>query len=162
MLELVINSIEGLGPLGPAAFVVLVALMECIPLFPTQASPPSAHDHSWVVVIACNRACPSCFLFLPLLQPFSLASGLLFGTQKGALCMLSGTTLAALLAYSIARGIGRPLAERIISAEMSEGEGGGRVQRRLAEVQAKVEQGSFLQQAAAVLLLRLTPIVPFS
>ncbi len=38
MLEFVINSIEALGPWGPAAFVLTVAVAECIPLFPTQAS----------------------------------------------------------------------------------------------------------------------------
>ncbi|EFN58700.1 hypothetical protein CHLNCDRAFT_56835 [Chlorella variabilis] len=143
LLEFVINSIEALGPWGPAAFVALVALAESIPLLPTQ--------------------------------PFSLASGLLFGAQKGALCMLSGTTLAALLAFSIARGIGRPLAERIISHELSgselsgaESDGGEAgppltpVQRKLAEVQAVIERGSFWQQAGAVLLLRMTPVVPFS
>ncbi len=102
-------------------------------------------------------------------QPLSLASGLLFGAQKGALCMLSGTVLASLLAYQIARGVGRPLAERIISHELSGGstDGGdeapaGPVQRKLAEVTEAIERGSFWQQAGAVLLLRLTPVVPFS
>ncbi|KAL4458083.1 hypothetical protein ABPG75_012948 [Micractinium tetrahymenae] len=137
LLEFIITFIEGLGPWGPAAFVATVALAECIPLFPTQ--------------------------------PLSLASGLLFGTQKGALCMLSGTVLASLLAYKIARGVGRPLAERIISHELSGGstDGGddaaaGPVQRKLAEVIEAIERGSFWQQAGAVLLLRLTPVVPFS
>lgn len=37
-LEFIISFIEGLGPWGPAAFVATVALAECIPLFPTQAS----------------------------------------------------------------------------------------------------------------------------
>lgn len=139
-LEFVITFIEGLGPWGPAAFVATVAIAESIPLFPTQ--------------------------------PLSLASGLLFGAQKGALCMLTGTVLASLLAFSIARGIGRPLAERIISHEMGANggsEGGSAsgqepsaVQRKLAEVTAVIESGSFWQQAGAVLLLRMTPVVPFS
>lgn len=99
------------------------------------------------------------------MQPLSLASGLLFGAQKGSLCMLSGATLAALLAFSIARGIGRPLAERIISHEIgggSSGSEGGLVQRKLHEVQEGIERGSFWQQAGAVLLLRMTPLVPYS
>jgi uncharacterized membrane protein YdjX (TVP38/TMEM64 family) len=101
------------------------------------------------------------------MQPLSIASGLLFGAQKGTLCFMSGTTLAALLAFQVARGVGRPLAERIIRHELpgpgEEGSvGGSPVQRKLAEVTAVIERGSFWQQAAAVLLLRLTPVVPFS
>lgn len=46
-------------------------------------------------------------------QPLSLASGLLFGTGKGALLMLTGVTLAALNAFLLARGVGRPLAQRV-------------------------------------------------
>ncbi|KAI3435539.1 hypothetical protein D9Q98_001604 [Chlorella vulgaris] len=139
-LDFTISFIDALGPWGPAAFVATVAIAESIPLFPTQ--------------------------------PLSLASGLLFGAQKGSLCMLTGTTLAALLAFQIARGIGRPLAERILNHEMSEGseseeEAGAAaptslVQQKLAEVQAVIEQGSFWQQAGAVLLLRMTPVLPFS
>lgn len=100
-------------------------------------------------------------------QPLSLASGLLFGAQKGALCIMSGGTLAALLAFSIARGIGRPLAERIIKHELEGGQeggagAGGPVQRKLSEMTAVIERGSFWQQAGSVLLLRMTPIIPFS
>jgi len=133
-LELVIHTVEALGPLGPAAFIAAVAMFECVPLFPTQ--------------------------------PLSLASGLLFGTQKGALYMLVGTTLAATLAFTIARGIGRPLAERIIKAEMAEegeeGAGPGPVQAKLQEVLLAIERGTFWQQAGAIFALRMTPIVPFS
>lgn len=136
--ELILHTVESLGPLGPAAFILAVSVCECIPLFPTQ--------------------------------PLSLASGLLFGAQKGALCMLTGTTLAAFLAFVIARGIGRPLAERIIRHEMAEGgdgaakdgSRGGLVQAKLREVQTVIEQGAFWQQAGAVFVLRMTPIVPFS
>jgi uncharacterized membrane protein YdjX (TVP38/TMEM64 family) len=98
----------------------------------------------------------------PALQPLSLASGLLFGAQKGSLCILSGSTLAALLAFILARGVGRPLAERIISHELAGGGEGGQVQQKLSEVQSVIERGSFWQQAGAVMLLRMTPLVPFS
>lgn len=137
--ELILHTVESLGPLGPAAFILAVASLECVPLLPTQ--------------------------------PLSLASGLLFGAQKGALCMLTGTTLAALLAFALARGVGRPLAEKIIRHEMSEsgghgGNGGGSsrstVQSKLQEGVAAIENGTFWQQAGAVFVLRMTPFVPFS
>lgn len=101
----------------------------------------------------------------PALQPLSLASGLLFGAQKGSLCMLSGTVLASLLAFSIARGVGRPLAERIIKHEVGSSDGAAPaspLQQKLAEMMEVIERGSFWQQAGAVLLLRMTPVVPFS
>jgi uncharacterized membrane protein YdjX (TVP38/TMEM64 family) len=141
--ETVLRIVESLGPFGPAAFALAVATCECIPLFPTQ--------------------------------PLSLASGLLFGAGKGAVAMLAGTTLAAMIAFTVARGVGRPLAERIIRAEMVQegasdssdsdkfaGEPVGPVQAKLLEVQEAIERGSFMQQASAILVLRLTPIVPFS
>lgn len=129
-LDLLIKTIDALGPWGPAAFIATVAVAECIPLFPTQ--------------------------------PLSLASGLLFGAQTGSLCILTGSTLASVIAFALARGVGRPLAERIISHELAGGGEGGQVQQKLAEVQAVIESGSFWQQAGAVLLLRMTPLVPFS
>ena len=56
MLEFVINWIEALGPWGPAAFVFTVAVAECIPLFPTQAS----HAASWAAALgACSAAAAS-------------------------------------------------------------------------------------------------------
>lgn len=137
-LDNLFRAVDQLGPLGPLAFTLVVTLCECIPLFPTQ--------------------------------PLSLASGLLFGTSRGAICMLGGTTLAALIAFVISRGVGRPLAERIIRREMSESSPStsdassnvGPVQSKFIEVQEAIERGSFMQQASAILVLRLTPIVPFS
>lgn len=78
--------------------------------------------------------------------------------------MLVGTTLAALVAFTIARGAGRKLAEKVISMEMDEGKGGGPspVQQKFAEVQQAIEKGSFWEQYTAITLLRLTPIIPFS
>lgn len=131
--DMILRTTEALGPLGPAFFIGAVIFCECIPLFPTT--------------------------------PLSLASGILFGAQKGAICILGGTTIASILAFSIARGIGRPLAEKIINAEMSGDEDDHEqtvVQKKLEEVQHAIERGTFLQQAGAVLALRLTPIVPFS
>lgn len=83
--------------------------------------------------------------------------------------------LASLLAFQVARGVGRPWAEKMIRHELSGsdsgdrsdggGEGGkpdGLVQRKLSEVLGIIERGSFWQQALAVLLLRMTPVVPYS
>ncbi|GLC45262.1 hypothetical protein PLESTB_000719100 [Pleodorina starrii] len=102
-------------------------------------------------------------------QPLSLASGLLFGGKQGAVLMLLGVTLAAVNAFIISRGVGRPLAEKVISMEMSEASDDSpsaashnAVARKLAEVQRVIETGSFWQQLIAVALLRLTPVVPFS
>jgi uncharacterized membrane protein YdjX (TVP38/TMEM64 family) len=131
-LELILNTVESLGPSGPIVFVLIVALFESIPLFPTQ--------------------------------PLSLASGLLFGTQKGALCVLLGTIAAALISFTLARGVGRPLAERLIAYELEGGEEGGSagvVQAKIKAVEEVIANGSSMQQAVAVLALRLTPIVPF-
>lgn len=92
-------------------------------------------------------------------QPLSIASGLLFGPVQGALCMLLGVTLAAVNAFTISRGVGKKLAERVISAEMGENNA---VQQKIAEVTEVIEEGGFWQQLTAIALLRLTPIVPFS
>lgn len=109
-----------------------------------------------------------CAEMVPLLptQPLSIASGLLFGPLQGSICMLLGVTLAAFNAYSISRGVGRTLAQRVISEEMGDKEeDGGKpnaVQQKILAVQQVIESGGFWQQLTAVALLRLTPIVPFS
>ncbi len=97
--------------------------------------------------------------------PLSLASGILFGPQKGALLILGGTTIASVIAFSISRGFGRPIAERIISAEMAshdEEDGPSVIQQKLQEIEGVIERGSFWQQAGSVLAMRLTPVIPFS
>jgi uncharacterized membrane protein YdjX (TVP38/TMEM64 family) len=73
-----------------------------------------------------------------------------------------GATLAAFNAYQISKGVGRPLAERIIKAEMGDGEATSGVGKQLAAVQETIQNGSFWKQLTAILLLRLTPVVPFS
>ena len=125
----------------------------------------------------------SIFECIPLFptQPLSLASGLLFGTQTGAGCMLIGTSMAAFIAFQIARGVGRPLAERIIRHEMAAGDDdadgsssssstsssssnskSSAVQMKLKEVEAVIEAGTVWQQGFAIFLLRMTPFIPFS
>ena len=77
--------------------------------------------------------------------------------------MLLGVTLAGLGAFTIARGVGRPLAERIIKAEMGHegGGGGGGMGSTWASVEKAIESGGFFKQLTAVTLLRLTPVVPY-
>mmetsp|Transcript_18871 Transcript_18871/g.32260 ORF Transcript_18871/g.32260 Transcript_18871/m.32260 type:complete len:382 (+) Transcript_18871:79-1224(+) len=133
MFAAFLEYVEGLGPAGAVVFVLVVTLFEMVPLFPTQ--------------------------------PLSLASGLLFGPQKGAMLMLLAVTLAAVNAFLIARGVGRPLAQKIIDAEMGHSEKGGQasgVAKAMANIQATIESGGLWKQMAAVVVLRLTPVVPFS
>ena len=76
--------------------------------------------------------------------------------------MLIGVSLAAFNAFSVARGVGRQLAEKVIKSEMqSESEAAGPVTQQLAKVTAAIESGGFLRQASAVMLLRMTPVVPY-
>ncbi|KAF6261198.1 snare associated Golgi protein-domain-containing protein [Scenedesmus sp. NREL 46B-D3] len=127
------DQIAALGPWGAALFVVTVMTAEMVPLFPTQ--------------------------------PLMLASGLLFGPVKGAVVVVLGVTLAAVNAFSLARGVGRQLAEKVIAHEVGDsaaGGGAGLVSQQLAAVNKAIESGGFRQQVAAITLLRLTPVVPFS
>eukprot|EP00878_Enallax_costatus_P017790 GHUV01018692.1.p1 GENE.GHUV01018692.1~~GHUV01018692.1.p1 ORF type:complete len:249 (+),score=73.09 GHUV01018692.1:299-1045(+) len=102
-----------------------------------------------------------CAEMIPLFptQPLTLASGLLFGPFKGALFIVIGVTLAAINAYSLSKGIGRKLAEKVIAHEV--GEQQGPVQQQIAAVTQAIEQGGWLRQVTAITLLRLTPVVPF-
>ena len=75
--------------------------------------------------------------------------------------MLLAVSIAATNAFLIARGVGRPLAQRVIEAEMGH-EGKGAISQKLAEVQRVIEGGGFARQFTAIMLLRLTPVVPFS
>lgn len=75
--------------------------------------------------------------------------------------MVIGVTLAAINAYSLSKGVGRQLAQKVIAAEMSgEGEGGA-VAKQLSAVTQAIEKGGFMRQVTAITLLRLTPVVPF-
>jgi uncharacterized membrane protein YdjX (TVP38/TMEM64 family) len=79
---------------------------------------------------------------------------------QGALYVVVGVTLAAINAFSLSRGVGRPLAEKIIAAEVGK-EDAGLIARQLAAVNQAIESGGFAQQVTAITLLRLTPVVPF-
>ncbi|KAK9823488.1 hypothetical protein WJX72_003101 [[Myrmecia] bisecta] len=105
-----------------------------------------------------------CAELIPLFptQPLCLASGLLFGPKMGAIYILSSTLFAATISFSLAKGIGRSLAERLVKQELKGGESSNSIGAAFTRVQATIEQGNFWQQFSAVLALRMTPVVPFS
>lgn len=92
--------------------------------------------------------------------------------------MLTGTTLAAIIAFTIARGVGRTLAEKIIASESnssssSSSDNEGTSSNNITEqnaltdhlatiIQNKIQKGTWLQQATAIFVLRMTPVIPFS
>lgn len=80
---------------------------------------------------------------------------------QGAVFVVLGVTLAAINAYSLSRGVGKQLAQKVIASEMSGEESGGAVAKQLSAVTAAIEAGGFMRQVTAITLLRLTPVVPF-
>lgn len=92
-------------------------------------------------------------------QPLTIASGILFGAPKGALLALLSTSTAAVLSFQLSRRLGQKLAEKAVAGEISEET---RQSGIFSRVQNAVESGNFQQQVVAVMLLRLTPVVPFS
>ncbi len=155
-----------------AAAAAAAALLPAAGALAAEAAPEGLITALFATVEALGPLGPVAFVFavataelIPLFptQPLLLAAGLLFGTKVGALAMMTATTIAAAVAFGLARGVGRPLAERLLSREMEEaGEAAGGVRARVEGVARLTERGTFWQQAGAVLVLRMTPLVPFS
>lgn len=82
---------------------------------------------------------------------------------QGTLCVICGTGLAAITAFSISRGVGKKLAEQVVSEELKSetSEQSAVVESKFKGIQDAIDQGSFMQQSIAVAVLRLTPVVPF-
>lgn len=83
--------------------------------------------------------------------------------MQGTVCIICGTGLAAITAFSVSRGVGRKLAERVITKELKSEttEQSAAVDSKFQGIQDAIDQGSFAQQSIAVAVLRLTPVVPF-
>ena len=102
---------------------------------------------------------------LPLVptQPFALMSGLLFGATKGAMITLLGTTTAASIAFSVSSGpIGKKMRNFAMGMEREGGEGTISSSPLMKKLVEGVEDLSLGQQMVSVMLLRFSPVVPFS
>lgn len=75
--------------------------------------------------------------------------------------MLLGSTLAALLSFSLARGVGKEWAKGIVERE-ADGKAEGLIQAKMRTVTDAIENGGFWQQLTAITFLRLTPVVPYT
>jgi uncharacterized membrane protein YdjX (TVP38/TMEM64 family) len=83
--------------------------------------------------------------------------------MQGTICVICGTSLAAITAFSVSRGVGKKLAQRVVSEELKSetSEQSAVVESKFKGIQDAIDQGSFAQQSIAVAVLRLTPVVPF-
>lgn len=130
----------------------LVALLGCAAVVLTVPLPTPAELRSWVAMA--GWAAPallllaySVFAAAPIPRTlFNLASGLLLGNALGIVVAMVGTTLAGLLAFGLARVLGRDFVLRHLQRDSLR-----RVHERLAD-------GGTL----AVASLRLIPVIPFA
>ena len=124
----------------------------------------ASDSYGWLVlagVIASTELVP-----LVPTQPLSLISGLIFGATKGGAVTLLGVTFAASVAFTLSRGpAGKTVRGLAMSLEggeeESEGEDGGGL-GFIKKIGDGVEDMSFGEQLVSVVLLRLSPVIPFS
>ena len=83
--------------------------------------------------------------------------------MQGTVCVICGTSLAAITAFSVSRGVGKQLAQRVVSEELKSesSQQSAVVESKFKGIQEAIDKGSFAQQSIAVAVLRLTPVVPF-
>lgn len=80
--------------------------------------------------------------------PFTIASGVLFGTLQGGFLTVIGATIGATIAFLISRFFGEDFVERILKNRF----------KKVYELDEKIEKRGFL----VMLFLRLIPIFPFN
>jgi uncharacterized membrane protein YdjX (TVP38/TMEM64 family) len=131
--------------------LVLVAALVVLGVTAVRSGPDVATVQAWVEATGWVAPVAFTLLYAALtvaLVPASvltLAAGLLFGGILGATVTLVGATAGAIIAFSVARMGGRRAVERLAAG-------------RLAQVDAWLGQRGL----AAVITLRLVPLVPFS
>ena len=161
VFDRVVMFVEGAaansGPFGWLILATFIASSELLPLVPTQ--------------------------------PFALMSGLLFGATKGAMITLLGTTTAGIvsslllflslptpaqaltfpffssasIAFSVSSGpIGKKMRSFAMQMEREGGEGTISSSPLMKKLVEGVEDLNLGQQMVSVMLLRFSPVVPFS
>jgi uncharacterized membrane protein YdjX (TVP38/TMEM64 family) len=80
--------------------------------------------------------------------PASIAGGLIFGATLGTLYVVTGATIGAIIAFTVARLLGEQFIEDILKGKY----------KKLYEYDKKIEKSGFM----TVLILRLVPIFPFN
>ena len=80
--------------------------------------------------------------------PFTIASGVLFGTLKGGMLTVVGATVGAGIAFLIARFFGGDFVNKLLKNKF----------KKIYEYDEKIEKNGFL----VMLFLRLIPLFPFN
>lgn len=125
---------------------------------PTLLSPTAVHVTSFAVWKAeCDQHAHVCDSLTPAQRREKTCA------LQGTVCVICGTGLAAITAFSVSRGVGRKLAQRVVSDELKSesSEQSVVVESKFQGIQDAIDQGSFAQQSIAVAMLRLTPVIPF-
>ncbi len=99
----------------------------------------------WAFVAAVGAMIVVSFLPLPA-ETVAIANGMVFGHWVGFVVTWVGAMVAAMLAFALARWLGRPLVERRISSE------------KLQQFETLLEQKGL----AFLLLARMIPLIPYT
>eukprot|EP00667_Euglena_gracilis_P007101 EG_transcript_7179 len=134
VLQAGIKQVEAAGDTGPVFLWFFLSCAEMVPLLPTQ--------------------------------PLYLAAGLLFGTPEGILPAWGGTLTAAVLAFWVSRRLGSPdgplygLVKFAMQKETQDDPvGSAELESSLEKVVADM---SLVSSTLKIVLLRLSPVIPFS
>ena len=121
---------QQLGPWGPAAFILAVVCAEMIPLFPTQPLALSSGllfgaqevgKQALPNSFPETKSAPSSHLTYFTIRRTSNSAPQTGGCMlQGAFCTILSTTLAASIAYTVAQGLGKNFAKKLIDREVGE------------------------------------------